>query len=53
MLNQDQFDSLKAGDWYCLTCPTNGRDARGMFCYFWSSELETINKQQSDTIMRT
>lgn len=38
MLNDDQFDSIKAGDWYCRACPENGRGKMN-YCYWWSSEL--------------
>jgi hypothetical protein len=40
MLNDDQFDSIKAGDYFCAGC--NGdRGKRGLL-YFWEHEL--INK---------
>jgi hypothetical protein len=38
-LNSDQFDSVKAGDWYCPTCPDNGRGKYGG-CYFWEREVQ-------------
>jgi len=37
-MNQYQFDAVKAGDWYCETCPDNGRGQSGL-CYWWNSEL--------------
>lgn len=39
MLNAEQFDSIKAGDWYCTTCPSNGR-GNSSFCYYWQHEVE-------------
>lgn len=39
MLNQDQFDAVKAGDWYCDNCPDNGRGKSGR-CYFWDNEVK-------------
>jgi len=37
-LNVDQFDAVKAGDFFCSTCPGNGR-GNSNFRYFWKSEL--------------
>jgi hypothetical protein len=36
MLNCDQWDSVRAGDWYCDTCPP-GSGQR--YCYWWESEV--------------
>lgn len=47
MLNDDQFDAIRAGDWYCTTCPTNGR-GNTPYRYFWDHELvtdELVSKQ--------
>lgn len=38
-LNAEQFDSAKAGDFYCEKYPGNGR-GHAPFRYFWKSELE-------------
>jgi len=38
MLNADQFDSVKAGDWYCKVC--HGNQGKTSHRYFWNSELE-------------
>lgn len=38
MLNHDQFDAIKAGDYVCETCPDNGRGKSGK-CYWWKHEL--------------
>lgn len=38
LLNAEQFDSVKAGDWYCETCPDNGR-GKSKLCYWWNAEL--------------
>lgn len=37
-LNDDQFASVKAGDWYCTSCPSNDRGKTG-FCYWWDREV--------------
>lgn len=37
MLNHDQWDSVKAGDWFC-ECHNNGR-GHAPYAYFWNSEL--------------
>ena len=37
MLNSEQFDSVKPGDWYCDSC--KGLEAGTGFKYFWESEL--------------
>lgn len=39
MLNDDQFDSVKAGDWCCMTCPSNNRGRSG-YAYFWDKEVK-------------
>ena len=36
-LNSDQFDAVKAGDWFC-ECSSNGRSAT-LFAYFWDWEV--------------
>lgn len=38
MLNDDQFDAQKAGDYCCKKCPDNKRGHSG-YCYFWEEEL--------------
>lgn len=38
-LNEDQFDAVKAGDWFC-DCSDNGR-GNAPFAYFWNRELES------------
>ncbi len=38
MLNEDQFESVKAGDFVCYNCPPNGR-SKSPYKYFWKSEL--------------
>lgn len=37
-LNRDQFDSVKAGDYYCSTCRDNSR-GQSALCYWWDHEL--------------
>lgn len=44
MLNDDQFDAIRAGDWYCETCPTNGR-GNTSYRYFWDRELQTDEQE--------
>lgn len=44
MLNDDQFDAIRAGDWYCATCPTNNR-GNTPYRYFWDRELLTDDQQ--------
>lgn len=46
MLNEDQFASVRAGDWVCSTCPDNGRGWSGL-CYWWSHELNLFNTSQT------
>jgi hypothetical protein len=46
MLNDDQFDAIRAGDWYCNTCPSNGR-GNTPYRYFWNRELLT-DEQRSE-----
>ena len=39
-LNRDQWESQKAGDWYCETCPDNGRAVSHQpRSYFWDHEV--------------
>lgn len=50
-MTRDQFDAVKAGDWYCETCPDNGRGNSGL-CYWFASELEAHNRKQCEAITR-
>lgn len=36
-LNREQWASIRAGDWWCETCPDNGRGRSGS--YWWTREL--------------
>ena len=38
VLNADQFDAVRAGDWFCQTCPSNGRGWSNVK-YWWDREL--------------
>jgi hypothetical protein len=38
MLNFDQWESQIAGNWYCTTCPDNGRGATG-YAYYWNKDV--------------
>lgn len=44
-LNQDQFDAVKAGDYYCKICPDNDR-GRTAYCYWWEHELPPAENWQ-------
>lgn len=41
MLNDDQFDAVRAGDWYCDTCPGNER-GNTRYRYFWNREMPSV-----------
>lgn len=45
MLNRDQFDSVRAGDWYCTNC--KGVEARSGHKYWWDSDLGKSSQQCS------
>ena len=44
MLNEDQWDAVRAGDWWCETCPSNGRGKAG--AYFWNREIGAQEGQE-------
>lgn len=50
-LNDDQYESVKAGDWWCASCPDNGRGATG-FCYWTDAEIEANERKKADAICR-
>jgi hypothetical protein len=50
-LNEDQYASCKAGDWFCEICPDNGRGQSGL-CYWWSAEVESFQAAQCAAISR-
>ena len=50
-LNQYQYEASKAGDWFCETCPDNGRGKTG-FCYFSDAEVEAHQNRQCDAAIR-
>ena len=37
VFNRDQWESMRAGDWYCETCPDRAEGVR--YRYFWNSEI--------------
>jgi hypothetical protein len=43
MLNSEQFDAVKAGDWFCTRCPSDGK-ARTGYRYFWNHDLDAAIK---------
>ena len=38
MLNSEQFDAARMGDWFCRRCPKN----EGKNRYFWDSEVAAL-----------
>lgn len=44
-LNRGQFDAVKAGDYYCEFCPSNGRGKLPL-AYWWESELPDVRDFQ-------
>lgn len=44
MLNSDQFDAVRAGDWFC-DCHTNGR-GNTPYAYFWDSEVRLPAREE-------
>lgn len=45
-LNRDQWESNRAGDYVCRTCPGEGHTSRHGWCYWWESELEPVHDYQ-------
>lgn len=47
MLNDDQFDSVKCGDWFCEDCPKPTGDQRLVggrrYQYFWTRKLAQVS----------
>lgn len=39
-LNREQWMSARAGDWWCPTCPHNGRGRSG--AYYWAADLPLV-----------
>ena len=39
LLNADQWNATKAGDWLCVSCPSNGRGKSLYGRYLWESEV--------------
>lgn len=44
-LNKDQFDAVKAGDFFCQKCPSNDR-GNSPNCYWWVHELPAVHDYQ-------
>ena len=42
-LNADQFDAVKAGDYFCPRCPSNHRGI-APHCYWWTNELPEVHE---------
>lgn len=49
-MNSDQWDAVKAGDYFCEACPSNDR-GNGPFHYFWASEVEDADRVKCEAIM--
>ena len=48
-LNADQFEAAKAGDWWCVQCPSNGRGTSPK-AYWWDHEVlkdERMNERDA------
>jgi len=41
ILNEYQFEAVKAGDYFCKTC--KGNRGKTGYRYYWKSELENMN----------
>ena len=42
LLNDDQFDAIRAGDWYCTQCPEDigtAHKAKSGYAYFWDKDV--------------
>ena len=47
-LNPEQWDSIKAGDYFCNHC--KGNEGKSGFKYYWKNELEKgLSKEQTQT----
>lgn len=42
MLNDEQFDAIKSGDYYCDYC--HGNRGHSGFRYFWEKEISTLEE---------
>lgn len=51
-LNEDQWDSVKAGDWCCKACPDNGRGQSGL-CYWDDKEVDEYEAKLVAEISRS
>lgn len=50
-MNAEQWESVKAGDYFCKECPDNGRGASGL-CYWFESEIMAAENTLIDAMMR-
>jgi hypothetical protein len=50
-MNSEQWESMKAGDYFCRVCPDNGRGGSGL-CYWNASEVDAAEQKQIDAMMR-
>jgi hypothetical protein len=41
-LNEDQWRSIRAGDYYCPTCPRLPYAGQAHYRYYWADELPAI-----------
>jgi hypothetical protein len=44
MLNSEQFDAIRAGDYYCKYCKGNERGKFENLCYWWENEVTPTHK---------
>lgn len=49
-MNEDQFDAVKPGDYFCETCPSNDRGQRPL-CYWWRREIDKAEAEKIDRMM--
>ena len=48
MLNRDQFDAVRAGDFYCTSC--KGSESSSGYKYFWLRELLQLPAREPEPI---
>lgn len=52
-MNDDQYNAVKAGDWYCGTCPPiEGRESASGLRYWFDSEVESAERSACESITR-
>jgi len=51
-LNRDQWELVRAGDFYCNICPSNGRGNKPL-CYWWKHEVKKEEDNKMDNNKET